>query len=95
MNDKTPPAWKAAYRDYSAVPTGETLKEETLVAETTERMDVLTAPPIKPINGEADEKAAKPKKRKKKDAEAEEDEPEPTESGEKKKKKKKKVKSEE
>jgi hypothetical protein len=68
---------------------------EAPLAETTESMDVLTAPaaaPVEPTNGETDEKP-KIKKRKKKDTEAEDGEAEDAEAGEKKKKKKKKVKS--
>jgi hypothetical protein len=95
VNENTPSTWKTSYKDYSAG-TAEAMKEEAPLAETTERMDVLTAPavpPVEPTNGEAEEKT-KSKKRKKKDAEAEE-EPEDAEAGEKKKKKKKKAKSEE
>ena len=76
--------------------TGEPLKEETPLAETAERMDVLSAapvPPLEPTNGETEEKP-KIKKRKKKDAETEEEPSGDAELGEKKKKKKKRVKSE-
>lgn len=97
-NENTPSAWKAGYKDFSAPPTGE-IQESTPLAETTERMDVLTAPPVQPVNGDTEEKP-KNKKRKKKDADVEEDagaeeEPETGDGGEKKKKKKKKSKSDE
>src|ERR1700731_3501932 len=45
----TPSAWKAGYKDFSAPPTGG-IQESTPLAETTDRMDVLTAPPVQPVN---------------------------------------------
>lgn len=89
MNEKTPSEWKAAYKDYSAT-TAEAVKEETPLAETTEKMEIVSAPATEAMNGEGEK--SKAKKRKRKDADAEE---RPAESEEKKKKKKKKSKSEE
>lgn len=72
------------------------VEQSTPLAETAEPMDVLTAPPVEPINGEADKEKPKSKKRKKKDTEGAEEEPTETADGaEKKKKKKKKPKVEE
>jgi hypothetical protein len=73
------------------------VEHSTPLAEIREPMDVLTSPPVEPMNGEADEEGKqKTKKRKKKDTEAaEEEQTETTDGAEKKKKKKKKVKTEE
>ena len=67
----------------------------TPLAKTTQRMDILTAPSVEPVNGETEEKIHTKKRKKKEDVEEGEAPESGADGGEKKKKKKKKIKAEE